>query len=235
METVSHITIGARSKHEVAFDCPDTRTRFTWTFETEAHDIEFSVTFVSADDETTATVVEAVRMPSHEVPQCGTYETSEAGTLRLQWSNEYSKLRSKALTFTVARDDNVPEDTTAEQRIVDTLYGPGTMLELRPDQVAVVDLGFGRAFLQGVAITDEYAGPTAPKSRIELQRARLVRYQVLIQHKAGPDVLSWLCVETVLRYVTSWRYPVHCNHPEQVPAAVTMGCRHGNNQCFAIY
>jgi hypothetical protein len=66
-----------------------------WSFQTQQHDIGFSVVFDGQD------VVAYQRFNSHEKPIRGQFTVPKNGAINLNWDNSYSKWRSKSISFVV--------------------------------------------------------------------------------------------------------------------------------------
>lgn len=78
-----------------------------WSFQTQQHDIGFSVVFDGQD------VVAYQRFNSHEKPIRGQFTVPKNGSISLNWDNSYSKWRSKSISFVVRIVD--PERYTEVQ------------------------------------------------------------------------------------------------------------------------
>ncbi len=91
------------------------------------------------------------------------------------------------------------EFTTA---VVRTQYGPGVIVEERADGVFVVDLVYGRAFLQPAAILGRQAGFFAATSMFQLQR--LDRLHGMLKARGlNEEEAAWIDDACLMRYLLS--------------------------------
>ncbi|XP_037513721.1 SEC14-like protein 2 [Rhipicephalus sanguineus] len=96
------LSVDRRSCHEVPVSVTQAGSRLCWEYETEDHDIGFTV--VRAQDDPAAedvTVLSWQREDSHLKPREGSILCEEPGTYVLKFDNTFSAYRSKKLTYTV--------------------------------------------------------------------------------------------------------------------------------------
>lgn len=96
------VAVDRRSCHEVPVSVTQAGSRLCWEYETEDHDIGFTVVRVpdahGADD---VTMLPWQREDSHLKPREGSLLCQEPGTYVLKFDNTFSACRGKKLTYTV--------------------------------------------------------------------------------------------------------------------------------------
>ena len=75
----------------------------------------------------------------------------------------------------------------SSKNVVHTPFGPGSIVETRPNGSVVVDLLFGRAFLQEDAIISRQEGPLQADTIHQLHRVNLVRSMVRSNNFGADD------------------------------------------------
>lgn len=95
------VSVDRRSCHEVPVHVKEPGSRLCWQFETEEHDIGFSVSLTTGDGTQEELVVRAwERADSHMRPRDGSLLCVDPGTYVLKFDNTFSSYRSKKLTYT---------------------------------------------------------------------------------------------------------------------------------------
>ena len=94
----------------------------------------------------------------------------------------------------------VGESADFTTAVVRTAYGPGIVVEERPDGSLVVDLVYGRAFLRAEAITGRQGGFFAATSMFQLQRLDRV-LGMLAARKLSAEEQAWISDAVVMKCV----------------------------------
>ncbi|CAE7926307.1 AlNc14C11G1388, partial [Symbiodinium sp. KB8] len=162
----------------------------TQKFSTDDYDIGFSATFLPEEGINSVVIIPNGRVDSQILEQTGKYEAREAGTLTLAFDNSYSKLRGKTLHLSYYVETDLGDGFTgfaSSKNVVHTPFGPGSIVETRPNGSVVVDLLFGRAFLQEDAIISRQEGPLQADTIHQLHRVNLVRSMVRSNNFGADD------------------------------------------------
>ena len=129
--------------------------RVKWQWKTQAHDLQFGVTFLPAAaaaerKNANAIIVQPiVRVPKPEqLVQFGSYIAMENGALLLNFDNTYSKLRGKNLLYRIAvTSAESDHDAVPLGELRETIYGRATVEGVRKeDSIYSCRLPYGQGY-----------------------------------------------------------------------------------------